>query len=182
MFISSDTNVWLDFSFIGYMKHPFLLDNNYFLSSITFHDEIDNIDDVFHSNVDKEMYSEVRKYAKENKIKIIDATIEELKLSMMYHAKYSSISEEGCIALAIAKQRNWILLSGDGHLRNTAQLENVECRGTLWIYDELLDKKLLSNDEYLDAMCKLLDATDNRKRRLPRNEILNRIERIIVSD
>lgn len=176
MLISSDTNVWLDFSTIGCMKHPFLLDNDYFLSSITYHDEIDE-NHVYNSNDDREKYSEIRKYTNENKIKIIDATIDELKLSIAYHTKYRAISDEDCIALAIAKKRNWILLTGDGHLRNTAKLESVECRGTIWIYDELLDKKLLSKVEYLNAMYKLLDAVDNKKRRLPRNEILKRIEK-----
>ena len=176
MFISSDTNVWLDFSTIGCMEHPFLLDNDYFLSSLTYHDEIDENNSVYNNNDNKERYSEIRKYAKENKIKIIDATIEELKVSMMYHSKYKAISNEDCIALAIAKERNWILLTGDGHLRNTALLENVECHGTLWIYKELLDKKLLSKDEYLNVMYKLLDAVDNKKRRLPRDNILKCIE------
>lgn len=176
MFISSDTNIWLDFSTIDCMEHPFLLDNEYFLSSITYHDEIDE-NNIFNSNYDKEKYSEIRKYAKENKIKIIDATIEELKLSIAYHAKYRSISSEDCIALAIAKQRDWILFTGDRHLRDIAELESVECRGTIWIYDELFNKKLFSKDEYLNVMHKLLNAIDYKKRRLPRNEILKRIEK-----
>ena len=68
------------------------------------------------------------------------------------------------------------MLTGDSGLREAAIIENVECHGTLWIYDQLLNKKLLSKDEYLNGMYKLLDATDSNKRRLPRDEILNRIE------
>ena len=40
MYISSDTNIWFDFEAIGFPEHPFLLDNEYYLSDVTYHDEI----------------------------------------------------------------------------------------------------------------------------------------------
>ena len=39
MFISSDTNVWIDFYEIGHIDHPFRLDFEYFISRDTFQDE-----------------------------------------------------------------------------------------------------------------------------------------------
>ena len=184
MLISSDTNVWLDFSFIGQINYPFLLDNSYYLSSITYHDEIDDNTNLPRSIINIERFNEIRKCVKENKLLITDATTSELKLAMKYQSEYrppkisKAISMQDSIALAIAKERNWILLSGDGGLREAAGFEDVVCHGTLWIYDELLYKKLLLETEYLEAMYELLDAVENKKRRLPRNEILMRIETI----
>lgn len=183
MFISSDTNVWLDFTIVGQVNYPFLLDNSYYLSSITYHDEIDE-NNFFGNTSNSESFKEIRKCVKENKLLITDVTSNELKLAMRYESEYKppklnkAISIQDSIALAIAKERNWILLSGDSGLREAAKHEDVICHGTLWIYDELLQKKLLSKDEYLSAMNKILDAVDNKKRRLPRNEIEKRIESI----
>lgn len=184
MLISSDTNVWLDFSYIRKMDHPFLLDNSYYLSSITYHDEIDDNINIPNNTNNTECFKEIRKCVKENKILITDATVKELKLAMKYHCEYKppkiskAISMQDSIALAIAKERKWILLTGDGGLREAAKYEDVVCRGTLWIYDELLNGKLISKDEYLNVMYKLLDTVDNKKRRLPKDEILKRIETI----
>lgn len=181
MLISSDTNVWLDFLCIGQLEHPFLLDNSYYLSSITYHDEIDDNTNIINNS---KRYDEIRMCVKENKILITDATIDELKLAMKYQNEYKppkvskAISMQDSIALAIAKERKWILLTGDAGLREASKFENVDCRGTLWIYDELLDKNLLSKVEYHNVMDKLLDVVDNKKRRLPRIEILKRIELI----
>ena len=182
MLISSDTNIWLDFSIIGQIDHPFLLDNVYYLSSITYHDEIDDKSKIYDSLVNHELFGELRRCVKENKILITDATTEELKLAMRYANEYrppkinNAISMQDSIALAIAKKRNWCLLTGDSGLREAAKFEEVVCHGTLWIYDELLRNQLLTHKEYLGVMNALLDAVDNKKRRLPRNEIINRIK------
>lgn len=179
MFISSDTNVWLDLCAVDQIDQPFRLDNSYYLSSITYHDEVDI--SKRHNN-DNGLYSEVRKCVKENKILITDATTDELKLAMRYESKYRppiiscAISIQDSIALAIAKERKWCLFTGDKGLREAAKIEDVECHGTLWIFDELLKNKLLSRKEYLHIMEKLLEAVDCNKRRLPKSEILKRIE------
>ena len=181
MLISSDTNIWLDFSYINHVDHPFLLDNTYYLSSITYHDEIDDKNDFVDNDVNKMRYKEIRKCIKDKKILITDATISELKLAMKYESEYrppkieKAISIQDSIALAIAKERNWVLLSGDSGLRQAAVLEGVICHGTLWVYDELLNNELLSSDEYLKAMKQLLIAVEDNKRYLPKKEILKRI-------
>ena len=40
MFISSDTNIWIDFFEINHPDHPFLLENKYYLSSAAYEDEL----------------------------------------------------------------------------------------------------------------------------------------------
>ena len=87
---------------------------------------------------------------------------------------YNKISFQDSLALAIAINRNWILLTGDNALRNAAKLEGIENHGTIWLYDELYLKKKLSKKEMLNVMKKLLKASENC-RRLPKEEILKRI-------
>lgn len=47
-------------------------------------------------------------------------------------------SRYDCFALALAKQENCPLLTGDKALRMAAQAERVEVRGTLWLVEEMV--------------------------------------------
>ena len=40
LFISSDTNIWIDFFEINRLDHPFLMEHQYYLSSAAFEDEL----------------------------------------------------------------------------------------------------------------------------------------------
>ena len=51
--------------------------------------------------------------------------------------KYQAPSTPDLIALCVCKQRNWILLTGDGNLRKAALAENVRCHGIFWLLDQL---------------------------------------------
>ncbi len=161
MFISSDTNIWLDFENIGHLDHPFYLENEYYISNITYHDEL------YKSKL-------INNIIKKKHLKITNLTIEEMNIANRLSNAYNKISFQDSLALAIAINRNWILLTGDNALRNAAKLEGIENHGTIWIYDELYLKKKLSKKEMLNVMKKLLKASENG-RRLPKEEILKRI-------
>ena len=163
MYISSDTNIWFDFEAIGFPEHPFLLDNEYYLSDVTYHDEI--------------QFSEtIRKIVESEQLHITTVPVRELQQASEFAEKYPSISIHDAIALSIAKSRGWTLLSGDGKLRDAAEQESVECHGTLWIYALLKKERRLSNSVYMQALEKLLDAVENKGRRLPKAEIIRMIK------
>ena len=162
MYISSDTNIWFDFEEIGFPEHPFLLDNDYFISDVTYHDDI--------------RFSEtVRRIVESNKLHVISVPSQEIALAIEMSRRYPTITIHDAIALSIAKTRGWILLSGDGRLRNAAETESVECHGTLWIYSQLKEQNILPKEEYLKALENLLDAVENNRRRLPKSEIIQMI-------
>lgn len=48
------------------------------------------------------------------------------------------------IALALAKQENCPLLTGDKALRKTANTEKVEVHGTLWLVKQLIIHKIIT--------------------------------------
>ncbi|MHB1454961.1 MAG: hypothetical protein ACYCYM_13540 [Saccharofermentanales bacterium] len=77
--------------------------------------------------------------------------------------------------MAIAKNRSFILLTGDGNLRKAALTEGVAVKGTLWVLDELYEKYHLSKDEYEHYLIEL-QRYNNRKIRLPGAEIQKRID------
>jgi len=49
----------------------------------------------------------------------------------------SALSTPDAFAFALARERTWTLLTGDGVLRSQAIEENVVTHGVLWIFDEL---------------------------------------------
>jgi len=78
-------------------------------------------------------------------------------------------------ALALAKERNWPLLSGDGRLRKVAVAEKVKIRGSLWLIERMVKTKTISI-----ARAKAgFDLMRDNGRRLPWqdvNELMRRLE------
>ncbi|MFR0716421.1 PIN domain-containing protein [Enterobacterales bacterium BD_CKDN230030183-1A_HGKHYDSX7] len=55
-------------------------------------------------------------------------------------------SRNDCFALALARQQNCPLLSGDEALRKAARHEAVDVKGTLWVVEELVRTGKISVD------------------------------------
>lgn len=91
--------------------------------------------------------------------------------------RYSKPSRYDCIALAIAKCRGIILMTGDGELRKAAQEEHVEVMGTIGVLDRLIDKELISREEYLECL-EELSQMNGGKVRLPAKALEERINNI----
>ena len=53
--------------------------------------------------------------------------------AIRYRRQRPKLSVPDSMALALAKERQWVLLTGDSDLRNLAGGENVDCHGVLWV-------------------------------------------------
>ena len=81
------------------------------------------------------------------------------------------------IALAIAKVRKIVLLTGDGALRKAAKCEKVNLLGTIGILDQLLIGNYIDKRDY--EFCLLeLQKSNGQEVRLPKNEITSRLQRL----
>ena len=161
MFISSDTNIWIDFFEINHLDHPFRLDHEYYINERAYKDEMlkseeMRIDLVHHG------------------LKLTDVNDEEFKQAGTFQMKYRALTTYDAFALSIAKSRSWILLTGDKPLRLAAEKENVECHGVIWVYDELRSTGKLSPLEYQVAISDLIEAVQNGHCRLPLDELRKR--------
>ena len=164
MFISSDTNIWIDFYEIRHVDHPFLLDFDYYLSSAAYEDELIKSD-------------ELREELLSSGLKLAEVTESEFATAQAFRNMYRKLSLYDALALSIAKSRSWTLLTGDRPLRNAAEHEGVRCHGVIWIYDELLRQNKINKDAYHDAIRTLLTAVREGRCRLPADELLKRIGR-----
>ena len=161
MYISSDSNIWFDFYEIHHLDHPFLLGYEFYISKNAFTDEIPASDGI---------RDDLLRYG----LRITEITDDELTMARAYSNQYRALSMYDAIALSIAKNRHWVLLTGDKPLRIAADKEKVPCHGILWIYDELKFSGKLSETEYHSAMGDLIDAIENSGRRLPLDELKKR--------
>ena len=161
-YISSDTNVWLDFAVINKLELPFKLPYTYIMNEDAVEDELLS-----------------PKELKDNLVMLGLQTVElsekEFYLAEEYNAKYSRPSLFDCVALAIAKVRGITLLTGDGPLRKAAEQENVT--GTIGVLDRLYEGQFIEQEEYAECLKELL-KNNGEKVRLPAKELEKRIEKL----
>lgn len=160
-YISSDTNIWIDFATIKKVELPFLLPYTYLMNN-------DAVETEFQEPIN----------LKENLLKLglksIEINLDEYSLATNYAKQYKQLSVHDRIALAIAKYRNITLLTGDRHLRIAATKESVNVIGTIGILDKLFIYQYISNEEYIDCINKLIKHNGN-KVRLPAEELRIRL-------
>ena len=161
MYISSDSNIWFDFNSPDRFDHPFRLDYELYISRAAFDEEL----------VEP---TTLRIALLEHGLQLADIQDDELQLALSYQQKHSRLSVHHSFALAIAKYRGWILLTGDKPLTKTAKEEGVECHGTIWVYDQLVAAGKITPEEKRIAMDGLIELVLAGKRRLPLDELRKR--------
>lgn len=164
-FISSDTNIWIDFELIGQLEMPFRLPYRYLMN-------IDAVEDELLSppNMGKRLV--------ELGLEAVELSAEEFFLAEEYMTRFSKPSRYDCVALAIAKCRGIILMTGDGPLRKAVEKEGVTVIGTIGVLDQLYRNKYITENVYLDCL-KRLKLYNGGKVRLPGKELDKRIEAIL---
>lgn len=160
-YISSDTNVWIDFATIGRLDLPFKLPYIYLMDSDALEHELLNPSGMKNDLI-------------RNGIQTTEMTEEEFYLVEQFLEKYAKLSTYDCIALAIAQNRNITLLTGDGPLRKAAAREGVRVMGTIGILDQLVDGTYISLQEFHCCIKNLLKY-NGQKVRLPENELKKRL-------
>lgn len=85
---------------------------------------------------------------------------------------YAKPSRYDCFCLALAKQEHCPLLTGDGDLRAAAGTEAVECRGTIWLVNELITHRLVDKYSARQAYERMREAGS----RLPWEIAINALE------
>jgi len=104
--------------------------------------------------------------------------VEELEAEGVAHAqtyrqRVPRLSVPDSFALALAQRREWVLLTGDGALRQLATAEQVECHGALWLLDRMFEEGV-ARRLLLDGLTAI---SDHPRCRLPARELRARIQR-----
>ena len=94
-------------------------------------------------------------------------------LAQSYRKRQPKLSAPDAFALALAKTGDHMLLAGDGSLRDLATAEGVVVHGTLWLFDQLHDAKVLDQQSLLKALGTIASS---RRCRLPKPEVQRRLK------
>jgi hypothetical protein len=105
-------------------------------------------------------------------------TVESLSAAAVGRAQemwvqHKVLSLPDCFAVALAQERGWMLLTGDGALRAAAEVARLDCRGFFWLFDLVEAAKLVSSDVLATSLEKL---SSHPRCRLPAREMAKRLK------
>jgi predicted nucleic acid-binding protein len=107
-------------------------------------------------------------------LRVESLTGEELQVAQTLRNGTPAITVPDSLALALARERKWILLAGDGAMRRLAAEQQVDCHGVLWLLDQM-EQASVATIQQLDIGLRQLAG--HPRCRLPRPEITLRLTR-----
>ena len=97
-------------------------------------------------------------------LKILEVRGEYVRYASKLPDKYGTApSPNDYLALALARQEDCPLLTGDQSLKAVARAEDVTVMGTVWLLQAMVENRLLSVDESIAALALMKES----RRRLP---------------
>jgi predicted nucleic acid-binding protein len=159
MILVSDTSVLIDLERCDLLETIFALPHQFAVPDVLYHREL--------------------KGDWGDRLVALGLRVEELssagvEKALRYRAERQALSVADAFALVLAKERQWLLLTGDGALRELADHADVECHGILWLLD-LMEEVGIPSVQLLLLGLEALAA--HPRCRLPRREITIRLER-----
>lgn len=159
--VLSDANIFIDLCNIGLLDEFFSLD-------FEFH----TTEQVVNEIKRPEQKQQINKHINKNlNIKILTG-IDILEVAQLFSGNVSNLSYVDCEVWYISKQHNLTLLTGDKNLRNQATKDNIEVRGVLFLFDEMIEQNCITQKYAYDKLF-LLSKTNIR---LPKKEVEKRLE------
>ena len=105
-------------------------------------------------------------------LKVLRMDGDGLRLAVQYRRRERRISLSDCLALVVAKQMGYTLLTGDAALRSLAESESVDCHGLFWLFDLFETEKVLTHSQLHSALVKI---ASHPRCRLPKRIVTERL-------
>ena len=153
-----DTNIFIDMNVANLTLQMFRLKETFATPDILYHEEL------------AEHHSELPGLGLRIE-RLTPTTISDVERMVAIHQK-NSVTD--LMALALAKERQWPLLSGDRRLREAAVIEGVKIFGTLWLIEQLVATKTISLSQAETGF----ELMRHGRRRLPWAEVDALLERL----
>jgi len=127
----SDANIFIDMEVAKLTRSMFRLEDTFATPDLIYHEEL--------SEHHPELPGLGLRVEKLNSEAIADVE----RMTVIY----TQTSTNDLFALALAKERQWPLLSGDWRLREAAMTERVEIYGTLWLVERMVIGRTISLEQ-----------------------------------
>lgn len=159
MILVSDTSVLIDLERGGLLEAVFALPHEFAVPDVLY---------------DREMRDEWGERLLALGLQVVEVSEQGVGNALRYRQQRSALSVADSFALALAKERAWLLLTGDSELRALATGEDVECHGFLWLLDIMEQAGTPGIQPLHDGLATL---AAHPRCRLPRREVAIRLER-----
>lgn len=143
----SDANVIIDMEAGGLLKQMFKLDYEFAVPDVLYEEELK----ANHSNLAK------------LGLKQLELQPASVEYAVELGTKYRKTGRVDLLALALARQEQCRLLTGDQALREAGKAEGIEVVGTIWLVGEMLSDRILTRKDARGAYNKMKESG----RRLP---------------
>lgn len=161
--VVTDTNIFIDLYSIGMLDVFFEL-------PIVVH----TVDFVLNEINNPQQKEAVSKFVDLGKLNVHSFDSEVLeRVMLLRNIAGGNVSFVDCSVWYLAKENNYVLLTGDGQLRAKAIQSNVVVKGIIYVFDSLLESGLINKQEAIDKIHELQKTNV----RLPKNIINERIEK-----
>jgi len=107
-------------------------------------------------------------------VRIEELTGDGVRRAAAYRRERRALSLPDAFALELARYHGWVLLTGDGTLRDMARREQVECHGLLWLLDRMQEEAVVAVQALHDGLQRI---EAHPRCRLPRLEVRIRLGR-----
>lgn len=158
MLLISDANILIDMDVGGLLEAMFRLEEGFAVPDVLYMEELEA------------QHGELPGLG----LKVLPLADEGVIAAIALQDVYHGPSINDLFALQLAKQENCPLVTGDGDLREAATAEGVELRGTLWLVEAMVERKIISVDKASAAY----DEMKRSGRRLPWVEVDKQINRL----
>lgn len=162
MILVSDTSVLIDLERGGLLEAVFTLPHEFAVPDVLYH---------------REMQGDWGERLVRLGLRVEELAKDAVANALRYGQQRAALSVPDTFALALAKERQWLLLTGDAQLRELAETEAVECHGVLWLVDMMEAAGTPGIGPLHDGLTAL---AAHPRCRLPRREITVRLERYRV--
>lgn len=134
--------------------------------------EVHTVDMVVEEITFPEQRKAVDQLIQSGKIKVYSFSPEEvLEIASEYNTISNNISMEDVAVCRYARSGMFKLITGDRNLRKYAENKNLEVHGVLYIFDELVEKGIITREQGADKLAVLVSINT----RLPKIEVARRI-------
>ena len=160
--VVSDTNIFIDLISIN------LLDGFFCLPW-----EIHTTDMIVQKLIKSEQHKAITRLKENGHLIVKKFDGEELAqlARMKLERLTSNASIQDCSVWKLAKDLECALLTGDNKLRKIVQNDNIEVHGILYLFDKMLEHKIMDNETAINKLQSLFSINS----RLPKEEIDKRI-------
>lgn len=143
----SDANILIDMEEGNLLAQMFQLPYSFSIPDILFYEELE----------------QEHEHLLELGLRLDELEGELVQYSLELVEQYRKPSRNDCFALALAKQQQCPLLTGDKDLRAAAENEAVVVMGTVWLLAQLVTQQIITAEEARTSLVLMQDAG----RRLP---------------